>query len=107
MVYWIAITQVSKSVMYSNGLLRATNDIKQAINEKRVTILGPFDYSMAFDKVKHNILLRKLRGIGCSDSGVRLFTSYLSGRLQTMLDSTRVPSEPQPVTSGVSQRSVL
>ena len=40
------------------------------------------DLRKAFDTVDHSILLDKLRSIGASNSAVKWFGSYLSGRQQ-------------------------
>ena len=64
------------------------------------------DFSKAFDKVNHELLLLKLRRMGIGGKLLRWFSDYLSGRYQkvTVLGET---SHSLPVLSGVPQGSIL
>lgn len=64
------------------------------------------DFSKAFDRVDHEILILKLRQIGICPRLVDWFRSYITGRTQAVVigDAT---SQPVPVTSGVPQGSHL
>lgn len=64
------------------------------------------DFSKAFDKVDHNILLGKLAGVGVDGVMLDWFRSYLSGRSQwvSVAESLSFPYES---TSGVPQGSHL
>ena len=64
------------------------------------------DFSKAFDRIDHSILLIKLRNFGFSDSLVKLIKSYLTGRMQCVKYLGHV-SDKVPVLSGVPQGSVL
>ena len=58
--------------------------ILKAMDNKMLTALLLLDLSKAFDSINHNILLQKLDCIGMSQSSLRWFSSYLSGRLQVV-----------------------
>lgn len=60
----------------------------------------------AFDIIDHDILLNKLRNLGCGVSEINWFASYLKQRHQYVL-SNGVHSDLQVLTRGVPQGSVL
>ena len=64
------------------------------------------DMSKAFDKVRHDLLMGKLRDAGFGGNLLSWFRAYLCGRRQrvTVLGAT---SRDLPVTSGVPQGSIL
>ena len=62
------------------------------------------DFSKAFDKVPHNLLLHKLKTFGFINKLLNWFTDYLSERSQTVEGKQSVNL---PVTSGVPQGSIL
>ena len=64
------------------------------------------DMSKAFDKVRHDLLMEKLRDAGLGGNLLTWFCAYLYGRRQrvTVLGAT---SRDLPVTSGVPQGSIL
>ena len=64
------------------------------------------DFSRAFDKVPHSILLDKLRKFGIGGGLLKLFSSYLSDRYQCVKVGD-VYSGYASVASGVPQRSIL
>ena len=64
------------------------------------------DFSKAFDRVPHHLLLQKMKVYGFNGSLLKWFTSYLSGRKQRVSISVSI-SEWLPVTSGVPQGSIL
>jgi hypothetical protein len=64
------------------------------------------DLQKAFDTVNHAILLGKLRALGMTDSSIRWFESYLTGRTQ-VVDVDGVHSGPKEITCGVPQGSIL
>lgn len=64
------------------------------------------DYSKAFDRISHRLLIEKLKAYGVSGSLLQWFHSYLSGRtLQVKYSSTL--SKSIVATSGVPQGSHL
>ena len=64
------------------------------------------DYAKAFDKVDHNILIKKLNHYGVNCKYINWIQSFLQGRSQTVFVNTE-SSYPTPVKSGVPQGSVL
>ena len=64
------------------------------------------DFSKAFDKVDHTLLLRKLRGFGVKGEMLAWLQSYLTGRTQYVKFRGHL-SNQITVTSGVSQGSHL
>ena len=66
-----------------SALLEIKNDILMNMDAQKVTLLVLLDLSAAFDTVRHDILLDRLRtAIGVSGKALEWFTSYLSGRSQ-------------------------
>ena len=64
------------------------------------------DFSKAFDRVDHGILLMKLFKNGVGKNLIKLLKSYLSNRSQSV-NVNREISDPKPVTSGVPQGIIL
>ena len=64
------------------------------------------DYSKAFDKVDHGLLIAKLEHYGLSSKYVRWIKDFLTDRTQTVLVNDCY-SYSSPVISGVPQGSVL
>lgn len=89
------------------ALLRICQDIRQAVDERKVTLLVLFDFSKAFDLVFHPILLSKLRSYGFGDVALNWFHSYSTGRSQAVIDSTGQCSQSLSTTTDMAQGSVL
>ena len=64
------------------------------------------DFSKAFDKVDHAIVLRKIKQLGIDRKLLQWLKSFLTERNQSVLVNG-VTSESQHVISGVPQGSVL
>lgn len=64
------------------------------------------DFSKAFDRINHDVLLFKLSKLGISDNIIRWIHSYLTERTQ-VVKFRMASSEPVYVTSGVPQGSHL
>lgn len=64
------------------------------------------DYSKAFDRLSHQILISKLEGYGIRGVANQLFQSYLSGRTQCVAIE-KYCSSYREIKSGVPQGSVL
>ena len=76
------------------------------INNKPTVDMIYLDFSKAFDKVDHGILLHKLRDLGITDRLGLWFFHFLNNRQHYV----RMPgciSQPHPVLSGVPQGTVL
>ena len=89
------------------ALLKLTDDVREGMEKKHVTLLLLFDFSKAFDSVSHVKLLQKLRNLDFDLSALRWVASYLTGREQAVLDDNGVPSSFTPLNKGVPQGSVL
>ena len=64
-----------------SALLKVKNDILLNMDAQKVTLLVLLDLSAAFDTVRHDILLERLRSrLGVTDQALNWFTSYLSDR---------------------------
>ena len=64
------------------------------------------DISKAFDRVWHRGLIHKLKDMGCSESLLKWFTSYLSNRRQRVVLNW-LAFEWTFITAGVPQGSIL
>ena len=76
------------------------------IDSKEKAFAIYLDYSKAFDRVPHSILLKKLRSLGLGGSLLKLIASYLQNRVQ-QVKIENCQSEECPITSGVPQGSVV
>ena len=78
------------------------NDLDKGVQNDIIFL----DFSKAFHKVLHNLLLHKLKTFGFNNKLLNWFTDYLSERSQTVIVEGK-QSENLPVTSGVPQGSIL
>ena len=76
------------------------------MDKKKVTAFILLDLAKAFDSVRHSILLHKLYCVGASLDTVKWFSSYLSGRSQSVRIRCSA-SSPLPITHGVPHGAVL
>ena len=83
-----------------------TNTLLENIDKGLLTGLIFLDLSKAFDTLDHSIMLDKLTSPGMNRSAVQWFRSYLAVRTQSVC-TNGVVSEPQPISFGVPQGSVL
>ena len=89
------------------ALLRVSNDILRAVDDKRCVFLVLLDLSAAFDTIDHSILLKRLkRQLGVNGTALQWFESYLTCRTQCILIDGEKSSSKQ-LTCGVPQGSVL
>ena len=89
-----------------SALLRVSNDILRAIDDKQCVFLTLLDLSAAFDTIDHCILLEVLHDLGVEGIALEWFRSYLSNRSQC-ISIDGVHSVPQNLPHGVPQGSVL
>ena len=74
-----------KSHSVETALIRVQNDILQALDKKQYVILVLLDLASAFDTVDYSILLSRLsKYVGINGDALSWFSSYLSGRHQTV-----------------------
>ena len=89
-----------------SALLDVYDNIMHMINNKSTVDMIYLDFSKAFDKVDHGILLHKLRDLGITGRLGLWFFHFLNNRQHYV----RMPggiSQPHPVLSGVPQGTVL
>ena len=76
------------------------------VEDGDLTGVAFIDLRKAFDTINHDILMVKLRSLGCTISSLKWFASYLSGRTQRVY-LNKAFSKPQSLVSGVPQGSIL
>ena len=87
-------------------LLSHYDNILKNLNEGREVDVIYLDFSKAFDKVDHSLLLRKLEFYGISGKLYDWIKNFLTNRKQVVtVDGQH--SDPEDVTSGVPQGTVL
>jgi hypothetical protein len=84
-----------------------TDAIRESIDNRELSLLILFDFSKAFDRVHHKLLLAKLKHLGFSQSVLAWFDEYLSNRLQQVWIDSNTFSSWAHVGTGVPQGSVL
>lgn len=89
------------------ALIRVVDYCRHAIDKRKVVIMVSFDFSKAFDKVNHSILLMKLRRLNFSSHALKFLHSYLTERRQAVKGVNGELSEWANTTRGVPQGSVL
>ena len=83
-----------------------TEDIREAMDRRELTVLTLLDFSKAFDTVDHDLLKQKLKHLYLSDIAVMWFDSYLRERQQHVSLNNR-SSSWLCVKVGVPHGSVL
>ena len=76
------------------------------MDQKKISVIVLLDVSKAFDSIRHDLMFRKLRKAGVSESACTWFESYLSQRQQVVKCQNNV-SDPLPLTVGVPQGSIM
>ena len=87
-------------------LVSFTQEIFDNLENYKETDLIIMDFSKAFDKVDHNLLIYKLFNLGVNNSTVSWIKSFLQSRSQSVVVEGK-QSSSVPVMSGVPQGSVL
>jgi hypothetical protein len=89
------------------ALLKVTNDVLIALDQRKEVVLVLLDLSAAFDTIDHQILLSRLqKRFGITDTVLKWFTSYLKDRCQ-QVSINGVQSNKVELLCGVPQGSVL
>ena len=88
------------------ALIKVTDDIRWAMDNKLLTLLVLLDFSSAFNSVDFDILLGILSSLNVSPQTVTWFESYLRGRSQCV-NCDEVSSDWCDLTAGVPQGGVL
>ena len=84
-----------------SALLKVKNDILLNMDAQKVTLVALLDLSAAFDTVRHDILLDRLRSrLRVTDQALNWFTSYLSDRTQRVAGNGGL-SDSFPLAQGV------
>ena len=80
--------------------------VSERVDKGETIDLVLFDYSKAFDVVPLSILIDKLRNLGIDGEILLWISSFLMDRTKRVNVNGQL-SIPKPVTSGVTQGSVL
>lgn len=89
-----------------SGLVQYTDDIWKSMENRHQVDSVYTDFSKAFDRINHNILIKKLEALGIRGSLLKWFGSYLVDRYQaTVVNGYQ--SKFVSVSSGVPQGSHL
>ncbi|KAJ1531443.1 hypothetical protein ONE63_000123 [Megalurothrips usitatus] len=89
------------------ALLKVADDIRLAIDQRKLVLAVLLDFSKAFDKVHHGLLLVKMRKLGFSRSVIKWFYVYLCDRAQRVKLGSDFVSNWDFSDTGVPQGSVL
>ena len=88
-------------------LLKVVNDLFLSPNKGNISVLALLDFSSAFDKIDHPMLVHILHtDFGITDAVLQCFSSYMTDRTHYISLSNHC-SALAPVHSGVPQGSVL
>jgi len=90
----------------SDAILEFLDGAVDVLDQKKSMITVFLDFTKAFDTVKHNILIDKLRFLGIRGLSLEWFRSYLSGRKQ-YVSVNGCDSGLLEVHTGIPQGSVL
>ena len=89
-----------------SSLLYFTDELLKNMDQGKISVIVLLDMSKAFDSIRHDLMLRKLRNAGVSELACAWFESYLSQRQQVNKIQDTL-SSPLPLTVGVPQGSIL
>ena len=88
-------------------MLRVQNDLLQAMNNGKISLLVLLDLSAAFDTVDHGVLLTRLKTLfGITGIALEWFRSYLAQRTY-FVGIDGATSDRMPLQYGLPQGSVL
>ena len=86
--------------------LSLADTIRRNMDQGMLTGAVFIEFQKVFDTVNHNLLLQKLSYMGVLDKELAWFKDYLHDRTQ-VLDFQGVSSDPEPISIGVPQGSIL
>ena len=89
-----------------NAVENLVQHIQIAKRNKELVGVIFVDVSKAFDCCSHSIIVSKLKSIGLDTQGVKLFKSYLSNRVQSVLYNGE-KSDTVKIEIGVGQGTIL
>lgn len=95
-----------KNFSCETQLLVFTNDLHVLLDSGFTIDCIFLDYSKAFDKVSHQLLLLKMKHLNLDPNVFNWIRAFLSNRTQ-FVSANNIDSPVQPVLSGVPQGSVL
>ena len=90
----------------TTALAKLVNLWSKNIDDGKLSGAAFIDLRKAFDTVNHELLLKKLSSLGCSNNSVKWFQSYLSDRSQRVFFKG-ASSSALNVCTGVPQGSIL
>ncbi|KAJ1531399.1 hypothetical protein ONE63_000080 [Megalurothrips usitatus] len=91
----------------TTALLKVAEDIRLAIDRRKLVLAALLDFSKAFDKVHHGLLLVKFKKNGFLKSVINWFHAYLSDRRQRVKAGGDYVSDWDFLDTGVPQGSIL
>ena len=94
-----------KGFSTSDALLRFTNEVVNALNDRIYLVAVYLDLSKAFDTVNHKILLSKMERLGIRGLALDWYRSYLKDRT-VQVEVDKILSKKMVVNIGVPQGSV-
>ncbi|KAF2887633.1 hypothetical protein ILUMI_18540 [Ignelater luminosus] len=87
-------------------LTNIMDDIVSAVDNYKLTALTILDYSKAFDKINHKVLISVMHYLGFGSNAMNLLKSYLRQRIQRVV-LANASSDHCVIRSGVPQGSIL
>lgn len=90
----------------TTALLKVTEDIREGMENSKVTVLALIDFSNAFNAVDHDLLLTVLPKLQFSNTTIDWFSSYLKYRRQAIRCEQKL-SEWNDIDAGVPQGGIL
>ena len=85
------------------ALIDVTDNVRKAMDDSKLTVFGSLDLSCAFNSVDHELILSILKSIGCEDSVLSWFRSYLANRRQRVRLKSGNMSSWAELTRGTPQ----
>ena len=67
-----------------SALLHFTDELLNNMDQRKMSVIVLLDMSKAFDSMRHDLMLCKLRNTGVSEPACAWFDSYLSQREQVV-----------------------